>query len=188
MYDEHVEGFIERALNALQIAMPVLPPAPTSPAQYEQVYNEAVRQVVETSANTGRVVIVGRTGQVILANRSRRAARAHHRAIAQAHQLRGAPRGAGRSAAQARIQFKDRDRARYIQTQYARDINDPTLYDLVINTGVIDLDGAVDLVLLALEHKASRKSVPTGELGPVAGLEPYAARPADLRPTAGKDE
>lgn len=187
VYDEHVEGFIERALNALQIAMPVLPPSPTSPAQYELVYNEAVKQVVETAANTGHVVIVGRTGQVFLA---RRRDVLHVRVVAPLQQrcsYVARREGLDEAAAQARIQFKDRDRARYIQTQHGRDVNDPMLYDLVINTGVIDLDSAADLALLALERKARRLSVPTGELGPVAGLERYAEQPTDLRPPTGKD-
>ncbi len=188
VYDEHVEGFIARALNALQIAMPVLPPTPTSPAQYEQVYTEAVRQVVETSANTGHVVIVGRTGQVFLANRRDVL---HLRIIAPIRQrisYVARREGLDEAEAQSRIQFKDRDRARYIQTQHGRDINDPILYDLVINTGVLDLDSAADLALLALERKARRLSVPTGELGPVAGLERYTEQPTDLRPPTSKDK
>ena len=182
VYDEHVEGFVARALSALQIAMPVLPPSPASPAQYELVYTEAVKQVVETAANTGHVVIVGRTGQVFMANRRDVL---HVRVVAPLQQrisYVARREGLDEATAQARIQFKDRDRARYIQTQHGRDVNDPMLYDLVINTGVIDLDSAVDLALLALERKARRLSVPTGELGPVAGLERYAAQPADLRP------
>src|SRR5438270_6277680 len=70
MHDERVEGFIARALNALQLALPVVPVAPTtSPAQYELVYHDALRRVVETTANMGRVVIVGRAGQAFLAHR-----------------------------------------------------------------------------------------------------------------------
>jgi cytidylate kinase len=186
VYDEHVESFIARAINALQIAMPVLPPAPTSPAQYALVYNEAVRQVVETAANTGHVVIVGRTGQVFLANRRDVL---HVRVVAPLRQRIGyvaRREGLDEAAVRARIQFKDHDRARYIQTQHGRDINDPMLYDLVINTGVLDLDSAVDLALLALEGKARRLSISTGELGPVTGLAPYAAQPADLRPPGSK--
>jgi cytidylate kinase len=188
IYDEHVEGFIARALNALQVAMPVLPPTQTSPAQYEQIYNDAVRRVVETAANTGHVVIVGRTGQVILSDRRDvlhvRVVAPLRRRIAYVARRENL----SEAAAQARIQLKDRDRTRYIQSQYARDVNDPLLYDLVINTGVIDLDSAIDLTLLALERKGRRQSVPTGELGPVAGLAPYTGQPADLRPTSGKDQ
>lgn len=187
VYDERVEGFIARALNALQVAMPVLPPS-AAPTQYEQVYSEAVRNVVESAANTGRVVIVGRTGQAILGDRRDVL---HVRIVAPLRRRINyvvGREGLNESAAQARIQLKDRERARYIQTQFARDVNDPMLYDLVINTGVLNLDSAVDLVLLALERKAGKLGVPTGELGPVAGLAPYAGQPADLHPTLDKEE
>lgn len=188
VYDERSQSFIERALNALQVAMPILPPSPMSPGQYEQVYNEAVQQVVETAANTQHVVIVGRTGQVILADRRDVL---HVRIVAPLRRrinYVARREGLSESEAQTRIQLKDRDRARYIQAQYGYDVNDPALYDLVINTGVIDLDSAIDLVLLAIERKGQRLGVTTGELGPATGLEPYPTRPGDLRPTSGEDK
>jgi cytidylate kinase len=183
VYDERSQSFIERALNALQVAMPILPPSPMAPGQYELVYKEAVQQVVETAANTGHVVIVGRAGQAILADR---------RDVLHVRIVAPLPRrisyvarreNLSESEAQARVHLKDRDRVRYIQAHYGCDVNDPDLYDLVINTGVIDLDSAVDLVLLALERKARLLGVSTGELGPAAGLEPYPTRPGDIRPT-----
>ncbi len=73
-----------------------------------------------------------------------------------------------------------------MQTQYHCQHEDPHLYDLVIDTGVLDLDSAVDLICLALERKADRLSVPVEELGPVAGLAPYAGQPADFRVPAGQ--
>src|SRR5205807_5435965 len=61
MHDERVEGFIARALNALQLAVPVVPiPPTTAPAQEERVYNEALQKVVVMAVKTGHVVIVGR--------------------------------------------------------------------------------------------------------------------------------
>ncbi|MFL5625990.1 MAG: hypothetical protein ACJ788_10405, partial [Ktedonobacteraceae bacterium] len=42
---------------------------------------------------------------------------------------------------------------------------DPHLYDLVVNTGVLDLESIVDLILLALQRKAARLSTSPGELG-----------------------
>ena len=57
-----------------------------------------------------------------------------------------------------------------MQNQFHRKPDDPALYDLVVNTAVLDLDRIVDLVCLALEDKASRLSVPVEELGPAAGL------------------
>jgi cytidylate kinase len=81
-------------------------------------------------------------------------------------------------AARARVQERDRARDRYIQTQFHRKPDDPDLYDLVINTAVFSLDGAVDLICQALENKASRLGVPVEELGPAAGLAPYPGKPA----------
>ena len=187
VYDEHVEGFIMRALNALQIAMPVLPSA-TTPSRYELVYNEAVRNVVETAAGAGHVVIVGRAAQAVLADRRDVL---HVRVVAPMRQRVNyvmRREGLDEAAAQSRVNLKDRDRTRYIQSQFAFDVNDPMLYDLVINTRVLSLDSAVDLVLLALERKAGRLGVPTGELGAVAGLAPYPGQPGDLRPTEGDDK
>jgi cytidylate kinase len=67
-----------------------------------------------------------------------------------------------------------------MQNQFHRRPDDPNLYDLVINSAVLDLDSIVDLICLALEDKASRLSVPAEELGPAAGLAAYPGRPADF--------
>jgi len=74
---------------------------------------------------------------------------------------------------------------RYLQAKYHRQVDDPLLYDLVINTGVLDLESAVELISLALERKARMLRIPTKELGPAAGLAPYPGQPADLRPPPG---
>ena len=134
------------------------------------------------AVKAGHVVIVGRAAQAILANRRDVL---HVRIVAPLKQritYVARREGLDEAAVQARIQLKDRDRTRYLQSQYHFDVNDPLLYDLVINTGVIDLDSTVDLVCIALERKAHKLAVATGELGPVVGLPPYPGQPADLRP------
>ncbi len=68
-----------------------------------------------------------------------------------------------------------------MKAQYHCQHEDPHLYDLVIDTAVLDLDSAVDLICLAVERKASRLSLSVEELGPAAGLAPYPGRPADFR-------
>ncbi len=151
-------------------------PSPTD----ERAYHETMRQVVIAAANTGHVVIVGRGGQFLLADRRdvlhiRIVAPLELRVAYVAH--REEP---NMDAARTRVQEKDRARDRYIQTQFHRKPDDPDLYDLVINTAVLELDRVVDLICLALEDKASRLGVPAEELGPAAGLAPYAGRPADF--------
>jgi CMP/dCMP kinase len=184
--DERVEGFIARVLSTFQHAAPAaLVPAvvpPVSADFEEQAYREALRRVVETAANTGHAVIVGRAGQVLLAARHDVL---HVRIVAPPQQriaYVARREGLDEATAHLRLQLKDRDRARYLQMQHHHSVDDPLLYDLVLNTGILDLDSAVDLICMALERKAQRLSVPTGELGPAAGLAPYPGRPADLRP------
>jgi hypothetical protein len=67
---------------------------------------------------------------------------------------------------------------------FHRDVNDPLLYDLVINTGVLSLDLAVELIRVALEDKAQTLSLPAEALGPARGLARYPGQPADIRPPA----
>ena len=57
-----------------------------------------------------------------------------------------------------------------------------TLYDLVVNTGVLSLDNAVQLAISALEMKAERLGVPSEALGPGAGLGPYPAPVGNFPP------
>jgi CMP/dCMP kinase len=186
VHDERSESFISRVLGSMQLASPELlanaPIVPLSPGTQEQLYHQALRRVVETAANTGNAVIVGRAGQVLLAKRRDVL---HVRIVAPFEQrLRYVMQreGLDEADARARIQQKDRDRSRHLQSQYHRDVNDPLLYDLVLNSGVLDLESLVDLIVLALERKARRLVVKTSELGAAVGLTPYPGRPADLYP------
>jgi CMP/dCMP kinase len=189
--EEYLESTLSRILNRIRnftsapvIAGPSVAPSgfafPSSSAQ-GRAYQETMSHIITAAATTGHVVIVGRGGQVLLADKRDVL---HVRVVAPL-ELRVAyaalREGLDTEAARTRVQAKDQARTRYMQTEYLCQHEDPHLYDLVINTAVLDLDSAVDQICLAVEHKASRLSVPVEELGPVAGLAPYAARPADFR-------
>lgn len=90
--------------------------------------------------------------------------------------------GVDEPAARARIQLKGQDRLTYLRTYYHQQADDPHLYDLGLNTGVLGLDDAVDLLCLALERKGNRLALPPEALGPGTGLAPYAGPPGDFRP------
>src|SRR5947209_5679690 len=90
--------------------------------------------------------------------------------------------GLAREAAQARILKKDQERARYLERFYHRHPGDPHLYDLVLNTGILDLESAAEVISIVLERKARRLSVPMQELGPAVGLSHYPGQPEDFRP------
>ena len=183
-YDERDEGLVSRILTSLQMIQPSIlvaaPPMPLATDAHE--YNEARRRVIDAAVKTGHVVIVGRGSQVQLAQRRDVL---HVRIVASLErriQYVMSREGLNQDAARSRIQAKDRDRMRYLQAEFQRDPADAHLYDLVINTDVIELDSAVDLIQLALERKARRFPVTTGELGPVVGLQRYPGQAEDLRP------
>ncbi len=133
-----------------------------------RAYQETMGDIITAAATTGHVVIVGRGGQVLLADRRDVL---HVRIVAPLEQ---------RVAYVVRREGLDA-RTRFMQTQYQCQHEDPHLYDLVIDTAVLPLDNAVDLIRLALEGKASRLSVPIEQLGPAADLAPYASKAADFR-------
>ena len=189
--EEYIESTLSRILNRIQnfasapfIAGPSVAPsgfALPPPAAETPAYQDIIRDIITAAANTGHVVIVGRGGQVLFADRRDVL---HIRVVAPL-ELRVAyvsrREGLDLEAARTRVQAKDRARQHYMQTQYHCQHEDPHLYDLVIDTAVLDLDSAVDLISLAVERKASRLSVPVEELGPAADLAPYAGQPADFR-------
>jgi cytidylate kinase len=190
--DEYAKGLIARIVSQFVTtvpagASPVVQVAPQDQAD-EKRYQETLRRVVESAADTGRAVIVGRASQAILANRRDVL---HVRIVAplQARIAYVALReNLDAASARDRVQLKDRDRSSYLQTVYHRDVNDPMLYDLVINTGVLSLDQAVDLIHQALEDKAQTLSLPAEELGPARGLARYPGQPADFRPSARRTD
>src|SRR5947208_13987824 len=91
-------------------------------------------------------------------------------------------RGLCRETAHALIMKQDQELASYLETFYHRHPGDAHLYDLVLNTGILDLESAAEVIVLVLERKARRLSIPAQELGPAVGLPHYPGRPEDFRP------
>jgi cytidylate kinase len=182
-YDERVESLATRILDSLRLLQPMMPPALDVPHTItSQAFYEARCQVIDGAIATGQVVIVGRGAQAHLANRRDVL---HVRIVAPlaariAYVMRREQRD--EAAARTRILRKDEERRRYLQTFYQRQPSDAHLYDIILNTGILDLDSAVDLIALALERKARRLALPAEQLGPVAGLAPYPGQPEDFRP------
>lgn len=182
-YDERAESVVSLILNSMRAINPAMfavPPEPIIPDS--QVYREALNRVVEAAAATYHVVIVGRGAQVLLQNRRDVL---HVRIVAPFEKRVAYVENRERldqEDARARIQMKDHDRYRYLQTEYHQRPDNVLLYDLVVNTNILDLDSAVDLIALALERKAQRLSTQTGQLGPAIGVQPYPSRPHDFRP------
>lgn len=180
-HDERAEGIFARLFTTMQGIEPSLyVNAPASAFTSALDYHEAVRRIIATAIREGNVVIVGRGAQVALADRRDVL---HARIVASLEQripyiMRR--EGLDEAAARKRIQSKDTDRARYLQETYNHNPADAHLYDIIVNTDVIDLDSAVDLLYLALQHKAKRLTTVTAELGPGTGLSRYPGHPEDF--------
>jgi cytidylate kinase len=109
-----------------------------------------VERFIAELADGGQVVIVGRGGQMVLRGRPNVL---HVRVVApletRVTRLRQ-ERNISEEAARACLESSYKARARYIQRSYSVELDDPGLYHLVINTGLLDLDQAVTLVVRAL--------------------------------------
>jgi cytidylate kinase len=181
--DEYTESVTSRILSSLQAMQPTLFAISPLPALTDTLsYQEALGHVVEGAVATGHVVIVGRGSQVLLGQRRDAL---HVRIVAPLEQrityvMRR--EGVKYEDARTRIQVKDQDRMRYLQSVHHRRSDDALLYDITLNTNVLSLDQVVELICVALQEKATRLSIATGELGPGTGMELYPGRPADFRP------
>ena len=185
-HDEHVEGFVSRLLRSMQRVDPNLtagaPVLPVSAEIEQSKYQEALADVVKAAITDGHTVIIGRGSQALLADRRDVL---HVRVIAPLPMRIGyvmQREGLSQEEAQRRIQLKDRDRMRYLQQAHNLQSDDPQLYDLVVNSAVLDIDSIAALIVTALEDKAKRLTVPVEQLGPASGLARYPGRVGDLRP------
>jgi cytidylate kinase len=182
-HDECVEGLVARIIKSLRLVHPSMPvTVDIPPAMDPRAFYEARCQVIEGAVASGQMVIVGRGAQTHLAHRRD----VLHVRIVAPFALRLAyvmsREGLAREAAHARILKKDQERARYLETFYHRHPGDPHLYDLVLNTGILDLESAVEVIAIVLARKARRLSAPLEGLGPAVGLPPYPDLPKDARP------
>jgi CMP/dCMP kinase len=180
-HDESSGGIIWELLASLQNLYPAYPPdAPSEAFLSSEVYGTTVERIVRAAAARGHVVIVGRASQVILADRRDvlhvRIVAPFEQRVAYVMQREGLVR----HAAKARIHHKDHERARYLEREYHHKPDEVQLYDLVLNTSLLDVENAVDIICFTLQQKASGLAKPTSELGPATGLSRYPAAPADF--------
>jgi cytidylate kinase len=124
-----------------------------------KAYHGAVHEIMMELAEEGRVVIVGRAGQVILHGRPdvlhvRIYAPLDLRAerVAQRHNV-------SLEAAREQVLASDQSRTRYLKRYYQSHWDDPHLYDLMINTEHLDKVTAALVVCRALgQHDTVAKN------------------------------
>jgi cytidylate kinase len=118
----------------------------------QRAYLEAVQTIIVKFASEGKVIIVGRAGQVILQNNPNVL---HLRVVAPPEirvQRIVEAHGISSQAARAQIEDSDRYRASYLKRFYGIKWDDPSLYHLVINTGHISLETSAEVVCTAIRN------------------------------------
>jgi cytidylate kinase len=147
--EERTPGFLERFLHAsaAELPDPFVPPTGALDGPEEAKLVRATRALVRELAAEGRVVIVGRGAWAILAGQP---AALHVRVVAPLEQrvarLVERLRTDARTAQQL-IARSDAERARYFEAYYGLDVNDPTHFDLVVNSARLGIAGAAALIV-----------------------------------------
>jgi CMP/dCMP kinase len=185
VHDEHVQGMVSQTLNSLLYLYPASM-ASTPPEAFlsDEEYRDAFNRVVRAAAARGHVVIVGRASQVILADLHDvlhvRVIAPFEKRVAYVMQREGVDR----HTATSRIHTKDHERAAQMEREYHHHPDEAHLYDLVLNTSLLDLESAVDIICFTLQQKAKGLGTKTSELGPAIGVSQYPGQPEDFRPPA----
>ncbi len=165
-------GLVDRVLDIVK-AMPPIPSTPqaslreaASPmtlpfglghsptrspfAEAMEAYVRTMEALIRDLAAAGDVCILDRAGQVILRDRPdtlhvQIVAPLEKRVETVMHR-----EGLSRAEAMDRVLNSDRMHHEHLRRYYEADWLDPCLYDLVINTGRVSVDAAVDLIVSAV--------------------------------------
>jgi cytidylate kinase len=147
--DERSPGFVERLARALANSSQEYPVPELGVAvrAEEPSLVQLTEMVVKEVATEGRVVLVGRAAPAVLGLaypaihvkivaprpfRIRLAAESEHLDPAEAERI---------------MDETDKQRARYHREHYKRDWNDPANFHMVLNTGLLGLEGAADVIV-----------------------------------------
>ena len=115
-------------------------------AQDLLVYQRAMQEIMVEWANTGKVILIGRAGCVLLGGRPDVL---HVRVIAPLDvriERIAQKQGISLSAARTQVEASDRTRQAYLRRQYQSDWDDAQLYDLVLNSGRCSVEQAAQII------------------------------------------
>jgi cytidylate kinase len=153
--DERVPGFVERLARALaassqEFAVPEIGVA-VRPAEPSLV--RLTEMVVKEIAEEGKAVLVGRAAPAVL---GREGAVIHAKLVANRDfriALAMQSEGMDRKTTERVMNDTDAQRRRYHREHYGRDWDDPVHYHMILNTGLLGLDGAAEMII----HAARRR-------------------------------
>jgi cytidylate kinase len=154
--EERAPGLLERLARTLAAASPELFITDSAMSDVERDERTIVgltERIIQEAAVDGRVVLVGRGAQAILAERPD----ALHVYVvgSKPWRLRLAVERLGVDPAQVEKELEETDRRRdqYTKTHYGRTRADPTNYDLVINAEKLGFEGAAGVVVAEVKRR-----------------------------------
>lgn len=124
----------------------IVPPVNGEVTVDDRKYFQATRKVLEASATSNRVVIAGHGANFALTNKQSLSVYIYAPQEQRITTLMGRDK-INHHEAEHQIVHNDQDRARYIKTFYNADWYKPTNYHLMINTGLVRQDVAVELIV-----------------------------------------
>lgn len=157
--DERAPGLLERLARTLAAASPEISVASAALPRVEQdeaAIVELTERVIAEAAAHGRIVLVGRGAQAVLAQRND----ALHVYVVASKPWRArlAVERLGVNPAEADrvVEETDRQRDQYVKTYYARHRQDFSNYDMVVNTERLGIDGAARLIVADAQRRGWR--------------------------------
>lgn len=115
-------------------------------------YIASLIRIVQTIALKGGVVLLGRGAGLILGDSAALYARITCPVDERIRRLMSYER-ISEDEASEHIRRSDNHRASFIRKMFKQDIHDPSLFDLVLNTGRFTTEQAVELICAALEQR-----------------------------------
>ena len=155
--EERAPGLLERLARTLAVASPEMfistAGAPPAIDADEELVVKMTERVIAEAAAEGRVVLVGRGAQAVLATRPNAlhvyvvASKAFRKQVA-VEKLGVDPANVDKV-----LQETDRQRDDYVKQHYGRDRQDLTVYDVVLNSERLGFDGAAALIVAEVKRR-----------------------------------
>jgi hypothetical protein len=153
--DERAPAIVEELGMALAASAPPFGggPAPHLDALDDRALAEAVRRIILSMAAAGGYVILGRGAQAVLADRED----ACHLSLVgdvrdRIRRVMASQHVDEREAA-TRCEEVDAERTGYVRRFHRLDIRDPLLYDAVLNTSRLGVDGATEVAVAIVRRR-----------------------------------
>ena len=144
-----VSSWLERLLRGFAAADPGVPGPLVGEDFSTDAFRRATEEVIRAQAATGRGVILGRAGAVLLRDDPRvlrvRLDGPPERRVRQAARLGGLEEETARRA----LPKADRTHLAYVRHFYNLDVRDPQLYHIVIDSTAIPIDTCVEVIAIA---------------------------------------